>query len=510
MEDQLEIVEQLKKTLELLSVKSQTRGPQASSRISNSSTQLSQFSYRDLANAYIDFTYENPTVYHVIQFAARHLENHGFKYIRERELWDNKVSKDGGRYYTTRNGTSLVAFVIGKDWTPSKGVGAIACHADALSAKLKPASVKPLVEGFELLGVAPYGGTLGEQWFDRDLGIGGRVLYRDEHGSGDIKSALINSTPYPIAKIPTLAPHFGKPSEGPFDKEDQAVPIVGYSGPDDHTQEATDEEKRSPLYGKHSIKLLRYVAKLAGIKVSQLVQMDLELFDVQKGSIGGLDEDFLFAPRLDDRLCSFAGIQAMTKFADTINERDYNDFILLALFDNEEVGSRSRQGAQGGLLQAVIERAAMVHSNALPADIRDLYANTLIASADVNHMFNPNFKEIYLENHSPKPNTGITISLDPNGHMATDNVGLAIVEELARRNGDKVQYFQIKNNSRSGGTVGPYLSLTGARTIDLGIAQMSMHSIRAVTGSKDVGLGTKFMIGFYKDWRKVYDEFGDL
>ena len=121
------------------------------------------------------------------------------------------------------------------------------------------------------------------------------------------------------------------------------------------------------------------------------------------------------------------------------------------------------------------------------------------------------FLLVILKNHFPVPNVGITLSLDPNGHMATDVVGTALVEELARRNGDKVQYFQIKNNSRSGGTIGPSLaSQTGARTIDLGIAQLSMHSIRAATGSKDVGLGVKFFNGFFKHWRSVYDEFGEL
>lgn len=180
------------------------------------------------------------------------------------------------------------------------------------------------------------------------------------------------------------------------------------------------------------------------------------------------------------------------------------------MYDNEEVGSLTRQGAKGGLLESVVERVvANLFSDV--ARTRTAFANSIIISADVTHMLNPNFNSVYLENHKPKPNVGITLSLDSNSHMATDVVGTALVEELGRLNGDKIQYFQIKNNSRSGGTIGPSLSSqTGARTIDMGIAQWAMHSIRASTGSKDIGLAVKFFKGFYNNWRQVYDKFDDL
>ncbi|CCH62776.1 hypothetical protein TBLA_0I01160 [Henningerozyma blattae CBS 6284] len=458
----------------------------------------------------IDFQYANPTTYHAIKGLSDMLVESGFKYIDEKDDWSS-LADNPGYYYTTRNGTSLSAFIIGPDWKPEFGVGVVASHIDSLTAKLKPSSLKEKVEGFDLLGVAPYGGTLNELWFDRDLGIGGRVLVT-ESGSDKVKSVLIDSTPHPIARIPSLAPHFGSPAVGPFDKEDQAVPIVGYVSPEEaaNAPEVTDEEKKSPLYGKHCINLLRWVAKQAGVKVSELVQMDLELFDVQKGTFGGIKNDFLFIPRLDDRLCSFAAIGALHKFA-TLQKPNPEDFTMVCLFDNEEVGSLTRQGAQGGLLSAVVSRVAKAMAGSDAIDLHRIFANSIILSADVNHMFNPNFKNVYMSNHSPKPNVGITLSLDPNAHMATDVVGTAFVERLAAVNDDKVQYFQIKNNSRSGGTVGPFLaSQTGARTVDLGIAQLSMHSIRATTGSQDVGLGAHFFCGFYMNWRRIYNEFNGL
>lgn len=481
----------------------------------NLSTPSSNFSNNDecfmkFAEKYIDFTYNNPTTFHVIKFAAKLLEEHGFKYLVEKDSWDDKFTF--GKYYTIRNGTNLVAFIVGKDWEFKNGVGAIASHVDSLTAKLKPASIKDNIEGFQLLGVAPYGGTLNHVWFDRDLGIGGKILYRDGGSDDDkIKDTLIDSTPYPIATIPTLAPHFGSPALGPFNREDQAVPILGYCNEDTYENDITDDEKKSPLYKKHSIHLLRYVARLANVKVSQLLQIDLDLFDVQKGTLGGLNKDFVFAPRLDDRLCSFAGLWAMALYGENIDCEKLNTFSVLGLFDNEEVGSLSRQGAKGGLLESTIARAAYAHSYVNFNELHTLFANSIILSADVNHMFNPNFANVYMKNHSPKPNVGVTLSLDPNAHMATDVVGFAFIEELARRNDDKIQYFQIKNDSRSGGTIGPSLAAqTGARTIDLGIAQLAMHSIRAATGSKDIGLGIKFFKGFYENWRSTYDKFGEL
>ncbi|EJS42965.1 lap4p [Saccharomyces arboricola H-6] len=514
MEEQRAILEQLKQTLQMLTVESSKNDGSANEQNEKKNIEDSECilerEYEDIAQEFIDFIYNNPTTYHVVSFFGKLLDKNGFQYLSEKSDWSDSIGEKGGKFYTTRNGTNLSAFILGKNWKAEKGVGVIGSHVDALTVKLKPVSFKDPSEGYGRIAVAPYGGTLNELWLDRDLGIGGRVLYKKK-GSNVIKSTLIDSTPYPICKIPSLAPHFGKPAEGPFDKEDQTVPVIGF--PTSHGKDKeipTDDEKKSPLYGKHCLHLLRYIAKLAGVKVSELIQTDLDLFDVQKGTIGGIRKHFIFAPRLDDRLCSFAAMIALISYAKNVNTDDSDLFSTVTLYDNEEIGSLTRQGAKGGLLESVVQRSSSAFSKE-PVDLHTVWANSIILSADVNHLLNPNFSEVYLKNHSPVPNVGITLSLDPNGHMATDVVGTALVEELARRNGDKVQYFQIKNNSRSGGTIGPSLaSQTGARTIDLGIAQLSMHSIRATTGSMDVALGVKFFDGFFRNWRSVYDEFGEF
>ncbi|KAF8002200.1 hypothetical protein HF325_003165 [Metschnikowia pulcherrima] len=462
------------------------------------------------AEKYIDFTYENPTIYHVVNHFSKTLEGAGFTYLSEKKSWSKL---EPGKYYTHRSGSSLAAFVVGPDWTPKRGVGAIGAHIDALTVTLKPNSNKEKTEGYDLLGVAAYAGTLEPVWWDRDLGVGGRLLVKDSK-AGLVKQKLVDSTPHPIAKIPSLAPHFGAPSQGPFNKETQAVPVIGFSDLSKEP-EPTDAEKAAPLYGKHPLKLLRYIASTAGVAVEDIVQWDLQLYDIQKGVRGGLDKEFVFAPRVDDRVCSYAAISALIE-ADAAGKLASDEFSLVALFDNEEIGSATRQGAKGQLLEAVVSRVLASEyytpdASEIAEKLKVVYANTIILSADVIHLVNPNFANVYLENHKPIPNKGITISLDPNGHMATDSVGLALVEELAKGNGDELQYFQIRNDSRSGGTIGPSISLqTGARTIDLGIPQLSMHSIRATLGAKDIGLGAKFFAGFFANWRESYDNYGDL
>lgn len=468
-------------------------------------------SLEEYTQEYIDFTYTSPTIYHVIDYFSKKLNTAGFKYVSEKEDWSELKP---GKYYTIRNGTNLVAFSVGKDWTADKGAGVIGSHVDALTNLLKPSSVKNDVDGYELLGIAPYGGTLSNTlWWDRDLGIGGRLLIKDPE-SKKVTQKLVDSTPNPIAHIPTLAPHFGVPAVGPFNKETQAVPVIGFSTSSEEELNATDDEKSAPLYGRHSLKLLRYVAKLAKVNVSDILQWDLQLYDIQKGTVGGLDKEFLFAPRLDDRICSYAAINALIE-ADHDSLLASNSFSIVDLVDHEEVGSLSRTGAKGGLLELVVSRVLSTDHFQSEVDVQEqirlAYANTIILSADVIHLLNPNFAGVYLEHHKPLPNTGITVSLDSSGSMATDNIGVALVGELAKLNNDTLQYFQIRNDSRSGGTIGPAISSqTGARTIDLGIPQLSMHSIRATTGSKDVGLGSKFFKGFFANWRDTYDKFIDL
>ncbi|KAK9453623.1 aminopeptidase I zinc metalloprotease-domain-containing protein [Dipodascopsis uninucleata] len=446
---------------------------------------------------FIEFMYDNPTTYHATEAFADMLCKAGFTYLSERVSWKNKLSR-GGKFFTTRNGSSLVGFVIGADYEGGNGAGMVACHIDALCAKIKPLSKKSPVEGYTMLGAAPYAGAMSSTWWDRDLGLGGRVVIKNDN---DVIQTKLIHLPYPIARIPTLAPHFGAPSQGPFNKETQMTPIIGLEPGNPAENELLPEEVGAPLADKHNIRLLRIVAKELGVPVKSLLNFDLELFDTQKGTVGGLNNDFMFCPRIDDKICSYAAVKGFLNAADTYAEFG-TGLNVIALFDDEEIGSLLRQGARGGLLEGCVSRVVSALGDG--ASMEQTYANSFLVSADVIHAVNPNFTDVYLEHHMPRLNVGVTVSCDPNGHMTTDAESTAFMEEVARRTGCTLQYFQIRNDSRSGGTVGPMLSSSmGCRAIDMGIPQLAMHSIRACTGSKDVSLGIKLFQGFYDQWEDV-------
>jgi aminopeptidase I len=445
-----------------------------------------------LSENFVEAINENPTVFHWARFTKQLFERNGFVYLSEREKW---TVQRGGKYFTIRNDSSVIAFCIGRNWKIGRdGVGLVGCHIDANCARLKPLSVKGSVQGYRQLGVAPYAGGMSLTWWDRDLAIGGRVIVKSDNGF-ITKLAHIK---HPIARIPTLAEHFGAAAEGPFNKESQMTPVIGLVKAD-RDEEATEDEKQSPVYGRHDIRLLRAIASNIGVQVKDIYQLELELFDSQPATFGGLDREFLFCPRLDDKLCSFAASQGLIESStpdDAIN--------VVALFDDEEIGSLLRQGAKGGLFQHTMTRVFNGLGEAYEDDIRQTYANSFMISSDVTHAVNPNFSSVYLENHKPKLNTGMVFKLDSNGHTTSDSVSTAFLEEVARKTGNKLQYFHIRNDSVSGGTIGPGLSsATGIRAVDAGIPQLSMHSIRATTGSKDVELGVKLFKDYFEVWSEV-------
>lgn len=174
------------------------------------------------AQPFCDFLTQNPTVFHAVAAVASKLDAAGYSRLSERDAWTSL--KAGGKYYVVRNSSSLVAFSIGRGYKVGNGIAMIAGHVDALTAKLKPISNVDNKAGYVQLGVAPYAGGLNSTWWDRDLAIAGRVMVRD--AKGKITEKLVDLKE-PIARIPTLAPHFGAVSQGPFNKETQMVPIIG-------------------------------------------------------------------------------------------------------------------------------------------------------------------------------------------------------------------------------------------------------------------------------------------
>lgn len=384
----------------------------------------------------------------------------------------------------------------------------VAGHVDALTARLKPVSNKRTSAGYLQLGVAPYAGGLNTTWWDRDLGIGGRVLVKDP-STGKISTRLVKLG-WPIAKIPTLAPHFGVGMLGTNNAETQAVPIIGLDGADGSS---TEEFTNQTLGGGGAFtatqppKLVRAIAGELSIQdYSSIVNWELELYDTQPAQTGGLEKEFIFGGRIDDKICSWAAIEGLLASAATPSAEGDGLIKLVGVFDDEEIGSQLRQGAKSNFLPGTVERIVEAFSGTGSSAnvLAQTYANSFLISADVTHAVNPNFLASYLEGHAPRLNVGLAIAADSNGHMTTDSVSTALLTQIAEKSGSRLQVFQIRNDSRSGGTVGPMLSSAmGVRAIDAGIAQLSMHSIRATVGSRDPGLGVKLFKGFFDHFERV-------
>lgn len=303
------------------------------------------------------------------------------------------------------------------------------------------------------------------------------------------------------------------------------VPIIGLDNSDINGASTIKTESYQGQYGGERSfvntqpdRLVKAIAKELGITdYSTIVNWELELFDIQPAQVGGIDKEFIFAGRIDDKLCSWAAVQALlnsTSSSSSSSSAPSSILKVVGLFDDEEIGSQLRQGAKGNFLPSVLQRITDAFAHGLEPTsslLSQTYANSFLVSSDVIHAVNPNFLNVYLSNHSPRLNTGLVVSADSNGHMTTDSVSTALMQRVAEKSGQRLQVFQIRNDSRSGGTVGPMLSSAmGMRAIDAGIPQLSMHSVRATTGSLDPGLGVLIFQGFLDHYESVDLEFREV
>jgi aminopeptidase I len=261
-----------------------------------------------------------------------------------------------------------------------------------------------------------------------------------------------------------------------------------------------------PMYAKHDPRLVDAVAAQAGVDPSEIVSWDLELYDTQAATYGGLSKQFIFAPRLDDKLCSFSAIAGLIDFAN--NKKSSHAINVVALFDNEEIGSETRQGANGNFVETVFDRILAAYHADAETKFATL-ASSFMLSSDVSHAYNPNFPDAYLDEQRPRLNTGMVLKVDVDGHYASfDATSSGLILEVARRHGHKIQNFQVRNGDHCGTTIGPMISTAlGIRVAELGVTQLAMHSIRAVTGSKDPFIGASLFSDFFAHWSEVDNEF---
>ncbi|GLE05141.1 hypothetical protein PINS_up014129 [Pythium insidiosum] len=441
-------------------------------------------------SAFLSFINKSPSPFHAVHEIVQQLSAAGFQQLKEEESWQSRITP-GGKYYVTRNQSAIIAFAVGGKYEKGNGFHIIGAHTDSPCLKVKPISNLES-NGWLQVGVETYGGGLFHTWFDRDLGLAGRVIVRESDSSFRSRLVLINK---PIMRIPTLAIHLDREvSQGfSFNKETHLRPVIATAA---RAQlEATTEKKDGPKAKHHSV-LLQLLAKELGVTIDQICDFELCLFDTQGANVGGALDEFIFAPRLDNLCCSWLATQSLLQSVSTL--ADDGNVRVVALFDNEEVGSDSRMGAGSNFLESVAERIAEGELCAAAA------RKSFLVSADMAHGVHPNYSDKHEVNHRPLLHAGPVIKYNANERYATTGESAFLMKELARRHNIDIQEFVVRQDTPCGSTIGPILATsTGIRTLDVGLAQLSMHSIREMCGTEDLEKSLAWFTAFFSEFSSL-------
>nr|GAT54037.1 predicted protein [Mycena chlorophos] len=425
----------------------------------------------EAARKLVSFLTNSPTPWHAVHNSVAHIEEHGFTKLLEKDAWD---LKPGGKYYFTRNQAALIAFQLPSDWKPGAGVSIVATHVDSPNLRIRPVS-KRSKEGYLQVGIELYGGGLWYTWLDRDLSIAGRVITSTPNG---FKSRLVKIDK-PILRIPSLAIHLNRGVNDNFklNLETEYVPILGQVAAQ---LNETPPSNPTNAQQNHHPALIALLADELSIAPETIHDFELSLYDVQPPTVGGLNNEFIFSPRMDNQYSSFCAVEALAQTSTSAVEFKGN-VNCIALFNHEEIGSVSTSGADSSLIPLLINRLSpQAEDNA-----RSI-AKSFLVSADMGHAVHPNYTSKHEDYHKPSINGGVVIKTNAKQRYATDAITSFVVKQLIERKGGKVQEFEVRNDMACGSTVGPMLSTIGLRTCDVGCALWSMHSIRETAGSHDV------------------------
>jgi aspartyl aminopeptidase len=411
------------------------------------------------AKRMLKFIDASPTPYHAVANVARQLREDGFQALSERDAW---TLAPGDRRYVVRDAGTIVAFVVGARAPASAGFRIIGSHTDSPNLRLKP---QPVVQhhGYVQLGVETYGGVLLSTWLDRDLSLAGRVSFV----KGNEVSWQLVDLRRPIARISNLAIHLNRKvnDEGlVLNKQKHMVPAVGLD--------------------RGAFDLKAELASQLDVDRDAVLAWDLCLYDTQKGSLGGLHEDFVYSARLDNLASCHAATEAICGTPNGVEPT-----AVMVLYDHEEVGSQSAAGAHGSVLADVLSRIAMAYPEGQVQAIPRAIASSLLVSADMAHAIHPNYADRHDSEHAPALNRGLVIKTNANQSYATSGATAALFGKLCADAGFEPQNFVVRTDLPCGSTIGPITAARlGIPTVDVGAPMLSMHSCREVAGTTDVHL----------------------
>ncbi|KAI0321826.1 aspartyl aminopeptidase [Amylostereum chailletii] len=454
---------------------------------------LSQPFAPEAATRFLQFVNASPTPFHAVQNSALRLEKAGFRKIREKENWEKNLTA-GDKVYFTRNQSSLLAFTVPQKWQPGAGVSIVATHVDSPNLRVRPVS-KRSKNGYLQVGVETYGGGIWHSWFDRDLSLAGRVVIAGQDSTYTSKLIKIDR---PLLRIPTLAIHLerGAADNFNFNTETQFTPILGQIAADLNSpnEGSGANQSASSIQNNHHSSLLSLLAEELKVAPEQIHDFELSLYDTQLSVLGGLNNEFIFSPRMDNLVSSFSAVEAIAETASANFFPDLEGNVnCIALFNHEEIGSVSSSGAESSLIPSLLQRLSPS-----PALLAQSISKSFLISADMGHAVHPNYAEKHESNHAPQMNGGVVIKTNAKQRYASDAIGSFVVKKLIEKRGGKVQEFEVRNDMACGSTVGPMLSKLGLRTVDVGNPMLSMHSIRETAGSHDVQHAVDLFSAFFE------------
>ena len=410
------------------------------------------------------FIDSSPSCFHAIETVIKQLKENGFIELIEGRPWN---IERGGKYYITRNLSSIIAFKIPKNQLKSFHI--VASHSDSPCFKIKENSEMEVNNKYVKLNTEKYGGMICSTWFDRPLSIAGRVVVKDDSG---VKTHLVNIDK-DLVIIPNLAIHMNRSVNDGYQYNAQIDML--------------------PLYGDNSAKnsLMKTISKEVGVNEEDILGTDLFLYNRMSGTRVGLNEEYISSARLDDLECAYTTLQSFL-------QSDAQDSLsVYCVFDNEEVGSGTKQGADSTFLYDTLRRINMLVGNS-EEDYYRLIASSFMVSADNAHALHPNYSDKSDPTNKIYMNDGIVIKYNANQKYTTDAVSAAIFKSICDKVDVSYQVFTNRSDILGGSTLGNISNAhVSLNTIDIGLAQLAMHSTYETAGAKDVDYMIKAVEAFY-------------
>lgn len=420
-------------------------------------------------NELIDFINNSPTAFQATENIVKELKENGFEELSEKDKWNLEKNKS---YFVTRNQSSVLAFKMGKGNIAENGFHLIGAHTDSPALKIKPES-ETISKNNIKIGVEVYGGPIKASWTDRELSIAGRVIIKN---GDNIESKNINFE-NPVAIIPNLPIHMnGELNNGfKYNAQDHFQAIIGLTD---------NKDEKNFLKSK--------IAEKLGIDLENILDFDLFLYDWAKSKLCGFNNEFLVSGRLDNLAMSHAILKAI--LAPTEN----NSVDVAIFFDNEEIGSRTLQGADSSFLKDILQRISFSESETFE-DYKRAIANSFLISSDMAHAFHPDYPTKHDPFYTPQINKGPVIKYNANYRYSTTAESAAYFSNLCEKADVPYQKMTNRSDMRSGSTIGPMTSAAlGIKSVDIGNPMWAMHSTRETGGTLDHIYVIKAFKEFYK------------